>query len=129
MAKAKSTMNMEENIASMLCYVLTWLTGLIFYFMEKENKTVRFHAMQSILTFLPLTILGYVLGWIGAPKWSAGGGWYGYGNWDPGIPALVWASWGIWLLTAVLWIVFVFNAYQGKKFKLPIIGDIAEKHA
>ena len=129
MAKGKSSMNLEENIASMLCYVLTWLTGLIFYFMEKENKTVRFHAMQSILTFLPLTILGYVLGWIGAPKWSYGGGYYGLGNFDPGIPALVWASWAIWAITAILWIVFVINAYQGKKFKLPIIGDIAEKHA
>ena len=129
MEKGKSTMNMEENVASALCYVLTWLTGLIFYFMEKENKTVRFHAMQSILTFIPLTIIAWILGWVGAPKWSYGGGWYGIGSYDPGIPALVWASWGIWALTGILWIILVFKAYQGQKFKLPIVGDIAEKHA
>ena len=129
MAKGKSTMNMEENVASALCYVLTWLTGLIFYFMEKENKTVRFHAMQSILAFIPLTIIAWILGWVGAPKWNYGGGWYGYGNFDPCIPALVWASWGIWALTGILWIILVFKAYQGQKFKLPIIGDIAEKKA
>ncbi len=61
MAKEKTSMNMDEKMASMLCYVLTWLTGLIFYFMEKKNKTVRFHALQSILTFLPLMIIGMVL--------------------------------------------------------------------
>ena len=131
MAKTKSdsTMNMEENVASALCYVLTWLTGLIFYFMEKENKTVRFHAMQSILTFIPLTIIAWVLGWIGRPTWSYGGYYGGGYGFSPGIPALVWASWGIWALTGILWIILVFNAYQGKKLKLPIIGNIAEKKA
>ena len=38
MAKGKSTMNLEENVASALCYVLIWLTGIIFFFMEKENN-------------------------------------------------------------------------------------------
>jgi len=126
---AKSSMNMEENMASMLCYVLTWVTGLIFYFMEKENKTVRFHAIQSILTFLPLTILGYVFWWIGIPKWSYGGGPWGLGSYDLGIPALVWASYAIWALTGILWLILVYKAYSGEKLKLPVIGDIAEKKA
>ena len=131
MAKGKSTMNLEENIASLLCYLVVWITGFIFYFLEKENKTVRFHALQSILTFLPLTILGYILGWIGAPKVSYGGyGWWGTGvTVDPGIPALVWASWGVNILMFVLWLILIIKAYQGEKFKLPIVGDIAEKHA
>ena len=121
MTKGKSTMGLEENVASALCYVLIWLTGIIFFFMEKENKTVRFHAMQSILTFIPLTILGWILGWIGAPSI----GW-GY-SYNPGIPALVWASWVIWLITGLLWLILMFKAYKGEKFKLPVIGDIAEK--
>ena len=127
----KTSMNLDENIASVLCYVLTWLTGIIFFFMEKKNKTVRFHAMQSILTFLPLTILGALLGWIGAPKVSYGGyGYYGTGySYNPGIPALMWASWAMYALTAILWLILVIKAYQGEKFKLPIVGDIAEKKA
>jgi len=128
MAKAKTAMGLEENVASALCYVLTWLTGIIFFFMEKENKTVRFHAMQSILTFIPLTILGWILGWVGAPRWTGYGGYYGYG-FSPGIPALLWASWAIWAITGLLWLILVFKAYKGEKFKLPVIGDIAEKHA
>jgi len=125
----KSSMNMEENIASALSYVLMWLTGIIFYFLEKENKTVRFHAMQSILTFLPLTIIGWVFSWLGAPSVSYGGyGIYGTGvNYNPGIPALLWLSWLVYLLMFVLWLVLMFKAYQGEKFKLPVVGDIAEK--
>ena len=132
MAKEESSMNLDENIASALCYVLTWLTGIIFYLIEKKNKTVRFHAMQSILTFLPLTILGWIFGWLGAPKFT---GYYGYGTYEygygysPGIPALIWLSWIIWAVTVILWIILIIKAYQGEKFKLPIVGDIAEKHS
>jgi len=108
---AKTSMNLEENIASVLCYVLVWVTGIIFFFMEKKNKTVRFHAMQSILTFLPLSIIAWIVGWIGAPKWT-----YGYGPWL------------IWVITVILWLILMFKAYNGEKFKLPIVGDIAEKH-
>ncbi len=121
---AKTSMNLEENVASVMCYVLTWVTGLIFLVIEKENKTVKFHAWQSFLTFLPLTIIAPIVGWIGAPKWT--GGWI-TGRYDPGIPALMYLSWIIYAITAILWIIFVIKAYQGEKFKLPIIGDIAEK--
>ncbi|MFO8077896.1 MAG: DUF4870 domain-containing protein [Thermoplasmatota archaeon] len=126
MAEGKTSMNLEENVASALCYVLTWVTGIIFYFMEKENKTVRFHAMQSILTFLPLTIIGWVVGWIGAPKYNYGGGYYGIGSYDPGIPALMWLSWIIYAVMVILWLVLIIKSYQGEKFKVPFIGDIAE---
>ncbi len=126
---AKTSMNLEENVASMLCYIGAFVTGIIFYLVEKENKTVRFHALQSTLTFLPLMILTNIIWWIGRPKWSYGGGFYGYGSFSPGIPALVWVSWGLWALTGLLWLILVFKAYQGEKFKLPIVGDIAEKHA
>ncbi len=125
MAEGKTSMNLEENVASMVCYIGIFVTGLIFFFMEKENKTVRFHAMQSILTFLPLTILNYVLWWIGRPKWNYGGGYYGLG-FDPGIPALVWLSYLLWVVTGILWLILVIKSYQGEKFKVPFIGDIAE---
>ncbi len=124
---AKTSMNLEENMAGLLCYLLTWITGIIFFFMEKKNKTVRFHALQSILTFLPLMIIGWIVGWVGAPSVSWG---YGYSySYNPGIPALIYLSWIIWVITVILWIVLMVKAYQGEKFKLPVIGDIAEKHA
>ena len=94
---------MEENIEGALCYLLGWVTGLIFYLIEKDNEFVRFHARQSILTFLPLFILGIVVSWI---------------------PFL---GWVIGLLTFILWLVLMIKAYQGNKFKLPVVGNIAER--
>ncbi len=100
---------LDENVAGALCYVLTWVTGIIFLLIEKNNKFVRFHAMQSIIAFLPLTIIGY------------------------GLRILIWSFslfWMIsnlvWLVVLVLWLVTMYKAYQGEKYKLPIAGDIAE---
>jgi uncharacterized membrane protein len=109
---AKTSMNLEENVAGALCYVLGWITGLIFYLIEKENKFVKFHAMQSIITFLPLMILLFI---ISAISWV--------------VPFIWWFSWLIWILVLILWIVLMVKAYQGEKFKLPIVGDIAEKNS
>ena len=121
MAEKNTSLNMEENVASALCYVLVWVTGIIFFFLEKKSKTVKFHAMQSILTFLPLSILGWLFGWLGARGWA-----YSY---SPGIPALLYLSWIIWVVNVILWILLIFKAYSGEMFKLPVIGDIAEKQA
>lgn len=105
----KTSMNLEENIACLLCYLGVWITGLIFYLLEKENKNVKFHAMQSILTFLPLFILSAIVQALG---------WF--------IPVIWFLGWIFWVLTLVLWIVLMIKAYQGEKFKVPIVGDIAE---
>jgi uncharacterized membrane protein len=105
----KATFGLDENIASVLCYILGWITGLIFYLVEKENKTVKFHALQSVYTFLPLSILY----WIG-----------GYIFWW----TFVWNIIGmiLGLLMFILWIVLMIKDYQGEKYKLPIVGDMAE---
>jgi len=130
MTKEKTSLGLDENIASVLAYVLAWITGIIFYFIEKENKTVRFHALQSILTFLPLSILGWLFGWLGAPKVTYGPyAQYGQYYYTPGIAPLIWLSWIIWIVTLVLWIFLIYKAYNGEKFKVPFIGDIAEKHS
>ncbi|RLF57472.1 MAG: hypothetical protein DRN27_07700 [Thermoplasmata archaeon] len=125
---AKTSMNMEENMASLLCYLLTWLTGIIFYLVEKENKTVRFHALQSILTFLPLTILGYIFQGVLGVSYTTHSV-YGYAYGVPTLSPFYYVGLLIYALTAILWLVLVIKAYQGQKFKLPIVGDIAEKHA
>jgi uncharacterized membrane protein len=106
---AKTSMGMEENVASLLCYVLGWITGIIFFLVEKENKTVRFHAMQSIVVFGAITIMSIALGWI---------------------PLLGYIISGLLGIIALgLWIFLMIKAYQGEKYKLPIAGDIAEKQA
>ena len=106
---------LEPNVAGLLCYALGWITGLIFILLEKSNGFVRFHAVQSIVTFGAITVLLIVLSvlaglWIVGPLFTA-------------LSAIT------WILAIVLWIVLMVKAYQGERFKLPIAGDFAEKHS
>jgi uncharacterized membrane protein len=105
----KTSTGMQANAEALLSYLIGFITGIIFYIIEKENKFVRFHAMQSIITFGFFFVLGLILGVI---------------------PVIGWVLMPILLLTEViLWIVLMIKAYQGENFKLPIAGDIAEKNA
>jgi uncharacterized membrane protein len=118
----KATFGLDENVASAACYVLTWVTGIIFFVMEKDNKTVRFHAMQSILTFLPLMILVWIISAI-IGMMMFGAGLYGaVGIW--GIFSLIIML--IWIIMVLLWLFLMYKAYQGEKFLVPIVGAIAE---
>jgi uncharacterized membrane protein len=103
----KATFGLDENIASALTYVLGFITGIIFILMEKENKTVRFNAMQSTILFGGLFIVFIVVSFI------------------PFINMLLML---VWLVEIVLWLVLIIKAYQGEKFKLPVIGDMAESY-
>jgi uncharacterized membrane protein len=122
-AGGKTSMGMEPNVAGLLCYLFGWLTGLIFFFTEKENKFVRFHAIQSIFVFGGISIVFIILQIIASVTFNPFA--FGFGIWGV-ISILIWI---LWILTAVLWIILMIQAYQGKKFKLPWAGDFAEKHA
>ena len=99
----KTSTGLNENIAGLLCYLVGWVSGLVFILIESENKFVRFHAMQSIIVFGIVTIAGAVLSWI------------------PVLNVL------IWLGGVALWIVLMIKAYQGEKYKLLWAGNLAEK--
>lgn len=99
----------QENVEGLLVYLLTWVTGIVFLIIEKKSSFVRFHALQSIITFLGLMVLGFVAGFL------------------PFIGTLI--SFAVFPLTVFLWVFLMYKAYQGEKYKLPIIGDIAEQQA
>jgi uncharacterized membrane protein len=100
--KGKTGMGLDPNVAGLLCYVLGWVTGLILIFLEKENKFVRFHAVQSIVTFGALTVVIIIINFIPIVGW---------------------------ILAFILWIVLMIKAYQGQRFNLPWIGGFAEKQS
>ena len=104
---AKSSTGMEENVAGLLCYLVGWVSGLVFFLIEKDSKFVKFHAMQSIVTFVALMIIFWIISAIPFVGWSIAG--------------------LVGLLALVLAIVLIIKTYQGEKFKLPVIGDLAEK--
>ena len=47
----KSSTGLDENIAGLLCYVLGWISGLVFLLLERDSNFVKFHAVQSIIVF------------------------------------------------------------------------------
>ncbi len=114
----KTSLGLEENLEAALCYLGIWITGIIFYFVEDKNKIIRFHAMQSILVFLPLTILAWIFG-----------GFFGVFGYGPAWYFLVWISWIFWILVVILWIILMIKALQGVKYKLPVVGDIADRNS
>ncbi|MGB2627754.1 MAG: DUF4870 domain-containing protein [Candidatus Acidiferrum sp.] len=108
-ASASPTSGIEENIAGLLCYVLGWVTGIIFLLIDKR-PFVRFHAAQSIVVFGGLTIIRIGLGMMSV---------FGHG--------MFWALFSlIGLVGFVLWILLMIKAYQHELFKLPIAAPIAE---
>jgi uncharacterized membrane protein len=107
---------LSPNAAAALSYALGWITGLIFFFTEKQNRFVRFNAMQAII----YGVIGNIYYWFLSPLLQRA-------LIIPALGGLVTTVIGIVLFVG--WIVCIVNAAQGKYFKLPYIGDYAEKYA
>lgn len=104
----KTASGLDQNVAAALAYAVGWITGVGFLLTEHENRFVRFHAMQSTIIFGALSVFCILL---------------------QAIPIL-----GILLVvvivipvSAILWLILMFKAYQGELFKFPIAGEIADQ--
>jgi uncharacterized membrane protein len=106
---AKGSTGLDDNIAGLLSYLFGWITGLIFFLIEKDSKFVRFHAMQSIIVFGTFTVASIIFGLIPIIGWFL--------------------QIALSILAFILWIILMVKAYQGEKYKLPWAGDIADKQA
>ncbi|MBA7560389.1 MAG: DUF4870 domain-containing protein [Dehalococcoidia bacterium] len=106
---AKTATGLDENVAGLLCYVLGWISGIVFIILEPKNKFVRYHAIQAIIVFGAISIASGILSWL------------------PFIGTFL--GWALGVLAIILWIVLMVKAYQGKKYKLPVSGDLAAKWA
>lgn len=112
---------MADNMAAVLCYLLFCIPGgVLFLVLEPYNKSkfVRFHAFQAIFFGIASIVVGIVLSIITAMFYTVGG-------------------WGLGFMLSRLvdlalfaaWLFLMFKAYSNEKFKLPVIGDLAEKQA
>ena len=112
---------LTPNIASLLCYICAPITSIIFLLIEKDNKDVRFHSWQGtffgagmILLNIVLNVLGIILGHLAD---FLGGLILGFL-----IPI-------VWLAALVLWVICLVKAYQGERWRIPVIGDMAAQKA
>ena len=96
--RGRSSTGLDENVAAFFCYVLGFITGIVFLVVEKDSRFVKFHAKQSTVTFLALFVL----------------------SWIPIVHFLV------WILAVILWLLLMIKALRGEKYALPIIGKMIE---
>jgi len=110
----KSIFGLDENLAAALSYVFAFFSGIAVLIMERENKFVRFHALQSTLWFLFLMIINWVLKFITDVRFIGR---------VLGIvinPALA----VIGVVAFISWVFLMYKAFKGETYKLPIIGDV-----
>ena len=105
--EAESSTGLSANVAGLLCYVVGWITGIVFLVLEKKSTFVKFHAYQSIMTFGVLTVAQLVFRWI---------------PFVGGVLSIL-----IGILMFILWIILIIQAGTGKMWKVPWAGDWAEK--
>ena len=117
----RSSTGLDANIAAALSYFLGLLSGAVFFGIETESRFVKFHAMQSMLVsvaaivvYIAYTIVFMILWRLPFVGWIAG----------------IFGTLG-WALLALaflgLWLFCMFKAFQGERFKLPYLGEVAEK--
>ncbi len=120
----RSSVGLDENIAGALCYLLGVVTGVVFYLIERDSRFVRFHAVQSIVVFggvlviqMVLAAAGVVLGTI--PVLGA-------------VLSLIFVgllSTLVSIAALALWVVLMYKAYRGERWRVPVAGGIAERYA
>lgn len=119
----KSALGLDANVAGLLAYLPICLLGLIMSIIiivtDKTNKLARFHAFQSVLLHVigvVLYIVIFVLSFVAAAAQSTA---------LSLLLTLCWLVFGVGMLAAIIFCMV--KAFQGTQFKLPIIGDMADK--
>ena len=104
------TTGLQENVAGTLCYLLGFITGIIFLLIDKR-PLVRFHAAQSIVVFGALQVASWAVEVM-------------FGSHLIGIFSVYRL---IALVEFVLWLVLIIKAFQGERFRVPLAADVAEQ--
>jgi uncharacterized membrane protein len=108
----KSLFGLTENLVGLIAYAGVFFTGIAVLILEKENKTVRFHALQSTIWFLFLAVFGWVaLFFSGFPLLGI---------------LFNMVRWALKVVGVLSWLFLMFNAFSGKEYKIPIIGDVVQ---
>lgn len=113
-----SSIGMDPKVSAGLSYLIT-IVGLVFFFIEKQNRFVRFHALQSVLLAISAFVLFFVLIFVGFAAAFV----------SSTLAGLIF-SLGYLVVIAgsfIGWLIGMINAFQGKYFKLPVIGNLAER--
>jgi len=112
----KSSTGLDPKVANLLAYFFSWLGGLIIWLMEKENRFVKWNALQAlilgIVEVVCILVISFILGLIPYI------GWFFF-------------SWLGWVLAGVAWIfaiIAIVMGFQSKTFRIPGISSLTDKY-
>jgi uncharacterized membrane protein len=112
----KSSTGMEPKIAVLIAYLFSWVGGLIIWLLEKENKFVKWNALQALI--LGIIEVGSYIVFSVILRWIPFIGWYFFS----------WLGWLIWGAAWVLGIIAIVMSFQGKTFRIPGIASLTDKY-
>ena len=118
MAENKNSLGMNQKTASWFAYVISIISAIILLATEKENKTVRLHAWQSLffgIAYIVFIVIIYIL--MAVTIWSVPGLWVFFSI----------ISYLAWVGFIVLSVICIVKATQDDIFKIPVVYNIAEK--
>ena len=104
---SRSRTGLDSNLLATLAYALGPIGGVLVLLIEKDDAFVRFHALQSIVTFTAIAILHLVLRNLPLLYWTAG------------LPLM--------LLTIAVWVFLMVKAFTRERYKVPVLGDFVDR--
>jgi uncharacterized membrane protein len=117
----RSSTGLDGNIAAALSYLFGLISGIIFFVIENESRFVKFHALQSMMVSVAVMVvyIGYSIALLIIGRIPVLGG----------LIALVGGLGFVLLMLAfvVLWVYCMVKAFNGERFKLPYLGELAEQ--
>jgi uncharacterized membrane protein len=117
-APAATSTGVDPRLAAMLCYAAWWVTGLLFLFLERDHRGVRFHAAQSLVLFGGLSLLMACIGAASALSLFLAPAFF---------QTILSLNSLIWLGAVILWSVLMVQTIRGETVRVPIIADVADR--
>jgi len=112
------SLNLPGRVAAPLAYAGWWITGALFWFLERRDLYVRFHAAQACVTFGIVALVVALLSGIAATSLMFMPGAFGFWAWAAGL---------IWLVGVVLWVAAIWHAATGRLWRIPVAASIADR--
>jgi uncharacterized membrane protein len=114
----ESSTGLSPRLAAALAYGGWWVSGLLFWWIERRDAFVRFHAAQSVVAFGLVALLIALFGGLGVLSLSVMPSAFG---------SLMWAAGATWIAGLLLWLAAIASAARGRLWRLPVAGRVAER--
>jgi uncharacterized membrane protein len=114
----QSSTGLPSHTAAALAYAGWWMTGAIFWFVERRDRFVRFHAVQATILFGAIALLISLCFMLAVVSLSFLPSAFSF---------LVMAGAGAWLAGVIVWMVALWKASSGDEWRVPVAADLADR--